>query len=179
MSEHDDDRFTAWAAMEEETESDPVHSDLHDSGFAPREERRFAAIVLWRRHLLSLTGKRGVLELKDGDFENTATLTSKAGEVLFAVPIGEVRCRRSWPYCFTIECDGKRWRMWGVGVNGRREALRQLEVTKRDDVLTIVPRPPGLSEQQYRNVMKHKMAQQKLWRELWLIALKAYGAKQV
>ncbi len=171
----DDDRFAPWAATEEEIEAGPAPSD---SGFASKKERRFAAIVLWRRHLLSLTGKRGVLELK-GDFDNTATLTSKAGEVLFTVPIGEVRCRRSWPYCFTIECDGKRWRMWGIGVDSRKMALRELENAKRGDVLTIVPRPPGLSEQQYRNVMKHKMAQQKLWRELWLIALKAYGAKVV
>src|ERR1700729_2358893 len=130
MSEHDDDRYTAWATTEEETESGPVQSDLPDSGFAPREERRFAAIVFWRRHLFSLSGRRGVLELKGGDFENTATLMGRRGEVLFTAPVGKVRCRRSWPYCFTLQCDGKRWRIWGVGVNGRREALRQLEITK-------------------------------------------------
>ncbi len=171
----DDDRFAPWAATEEEIEADPGESGSSGSGFASKKERRFAAIVLWRRHLLSLTGRRAVLELR-GDFDNTATLTSKAGEVLFTVPIGEMRCRRSWPYCFTIGCDGKRWRMWGIGVDSRKMALRELENANRDDVLTIVPKPPGLSEQQYRNVMKHKMAQQKLWRELWLIALKAYGA---
>ncbi len=175
----DDDRFTTWAATEEATERDPVEPDSSGSGFAPKKERRFAAIVLWRRHLLSLTGKRGVLVLKGGDFDNTATLTSSRGEVLFTVPVGKVRCRRSWPYCFTMECDGKRWRMWGIGVDSRKMALRQLEITKRDDVLTIVPRPPGISEQQYAKIMKHKMAQQKLWRELWLIALKAFGAKVV
>lgn len=171
----DDDRFAPWAATEEEIEADPAPSD---SGFASKKERRFAAIVLWRRHLLSLTGKRGVLELK-GDFDNTATLTSKAGEVLFTVPIGEVRCRRSWPYCFTIECDGKRWRMWGIGVNNRKLALRELEVAKRDNVFTLLPMPPGMSEQRYLQIMKNKMAQQKLWRELWLIALKTFGAQQI
>ena len=57
--------------------------------------------------------------------------------------------------------------------------ISQLDITKHDDVLTIVPRPPGISEQQYVKITKHKMAQQKLWRELWLIALKAFGAKVV
>jgi hypothetical protein len=174
-----DHRFTARGATEERTERDPVEPDSYGSGFAPKQERRFAAVVLWRRHLLSLTGRRGVLELTGGDFENTATLTSNHGEVLFTVPVGKVRCRRSWPYCFTMECDGKRWRMWGVGVDNRKMALRQIEITNSDDVLTIVPRPPGISEQEYLKIMKNKMAQQKLWRELWLIVLKAYGAKVV
>jgi hypothetical protein len=173
----DDDRFTAWAATEGQAEPDPLDSGSSDSGFAPKKERRFAAAVFWRRYLFSLAGKRAVLELKDGDFGNTATLTSRRGDVLFTAPVGKVRCRRSWPYSFTMEYDGKRWRMWGVGVNGRRMALRQLDMTKGDDALTLVPKPPGLSEEQYRKVMRNKMAQQKLWRELWLIVLKAYGAK--
>ncbi len=174
----DDDRFTAWTRTEEQTEGAPGEPASSGSGFAPKKERRFAAIVCWRRHLLSLTGRRGVLELK-GDVENTATLTSNRGEVLFTAPIGKIRCRRSWPYCFTIECDGKRWRMWGIGVNNRKLALRQLEVAKRDNVFTLLPMPPGMSEQRYLQIMKNKMAQQKLWRELWLIALKTFGAQQI
>jgi hypothetical protein len=173
----EDDRFAAWTATEEQTERAPGEPDSSGSGFAPKKERRSAAIVCWRRNLLSLTGRRGVLERK-GD-EDTATLTSNRGEVLFTAPIGEVRCRRSWPYCFTIECDGKRWRMWGIGVNNRKLALRQLEIAKRDNVFTLLPMPPGMSEQRYLQIMKNKMAQQKLWRELWLIALKTFGAQQI
>ena len=95
--------------------------------------------------------------------------------LLFGVPAGEVRCRRSWPLCFTIECAGKRWRKWGIGVNSLKMAKRRLELTQRDHVLTIVPRPPGMSDEQYREIMTNKLAQQRLWRELWLIALGRSG----
>jgi hypothetical protein len=37
-----------------------------------------------------------VLELKGGS-DNTAMLTSKRGDLLFSVPVGEVRCRRTLP----------------------------------------------------------------------------------
>jgi hypothetical protein len=178
MTGDDDDPFAAGGAIEEDAARNPVEGDGSGSGYATKEGRRFAAIVHWRRHLMSLTGRRGVLELKSGP-DDTATLTSKRGDVLFSVPIGEVRCRRSWPMCFTIECAGKRWRLWGIGVNTPKTAKRQLEITRRDHVLTIVPRPPGMSDQQYRKLMTNKLAQQRLWRELWLIALKAFGAQQV
>lgn len=97
-----EDRFTTWA-----------------SPYAEPKGRRFAAVVYWRRHLISLTGRRGILELKDVP-EHAATLTDKRGEVLFSLPLGELRVRRSWPYCFTIECEGRRWRLWGIGVNSLR-----------------------------------------------------------
>ena len=157
----------------------PVQPDLSGSGFAPKKERRFAAIVFWRRHLLSLSGRRGVLELKDGDFENTATLTGSRGEVLFTAPVGKVRCRRSWPYCFTIECDGKRWRMWGIGVNSRKDGAppaRDHQARRRVDDRAEAA---GHQRTAIRQDHEDKMAQQKLWRELWLIALKAFGAKVV
>lgn len=178
MTGDDDDRFAAWGAIEDDAAADPVETDGSDSGYATKEERRFAAVVYWRRHIVSLTGRRGVLQLKSGG-DDTATLTSKRGDMLFSVPVGEVRCRRSWPMCFTIECAGKRWRLWGIGVNSLKMAKRQLEITRRDKVLTIVPRPPGMSDQQYRKIMTSKLAQQKLWRELWLIALKAFGAQRI
>lgn len=178
MTGDDDDRFAAWGAIEDDAAADPVERDPAESGYASRDGRRFAAVVCWRRHLVSLTGRRGVLELNSGP-DNTATLTGKRGDVLFSVPVGEVRCRRSWPMCFTIECADRRWRLWGIGVNSLKMAKRQLEITRRDHVLTIVPRPPGMSDQQYRKVMTNKLAQQRLWRELWLIVLKAFGAQQI
>ena len=80
MSGDDDDRFAAWAATDADATADPVQSGSSDSGFATRDERRFAAVVHWRRHLASLTGRRGVLELKDAP-DDTAMLTGKRGEV--------------------------------------------------------------------------------------------------
>ena len=169
MSSSDDhDRFDAWTATEEESR-----------GVAAQEGRRFAAVVYWRRHRPSLTnGRRAVLELIDGP-EATATLTSKRGEVLFSAPVGEIRCRRTWPLCFTIECDGRRWRLCGFAVNSVNRAKRQLEFTRREHVLTIVPRPPGMSDQAYKRVVIRKLDQERLWRELWLIALREFGAQQV
>jgi hypothetical protein len=140
------------------------------------KQRAFAAVVYWRRHLISLAGRRGVLELKGGS-DHTATLTDRHGEVQFSFPVGEIHARRSWPYCFTIECQGQRWRMWGLGVNSIPGAKRQLEVMKRDNVFTILPPPPGMDQKQYKRLLNSKMAQQKLWRELWLIGLKSFGAK--
>jgi hypothetical protein len=169
MTGDNDDRFAAWGAIEDDDAADPVEGGPADARYAARGGRRFAAVVCWRCRL--------VLELKSGP-EEKATLTSKRGDVLFSVPVAEVRCRRSWPMCFTIECAGERWRLWGIGVSSLKTAKRQLEVTGRDHVLTIVPRPPGMSDQQYRKIMTNKLAQQKLWRELWLIALKAFGAQQ-
>jgi hypothetical protein len=164
-----DDRTEAWELTEQESEP--------GSGYAEREPRRFAAIVHWRRHVFSLTGRRAVLELVDRP-EATATLTGKSGDVLFRVPTGEIRCRRSWPACFTIDCGGRRWRLWGLGVNSVRGGKRLLEVTRRDHVLTIVPRPPGMSDKKYKQLMSSKLGQQRLWRELWLIVLRAFGAHQ-
>jgi len=168
-----DDRFKAWAAIKDDREADE-----NDSPYAERQERRFAAVVYWRRHLISLAGRRGVLELKDAP-DHTATLTNKRGEVVFSFPLGELRVRRSWPYCFTIEHQGQRWRLWGIGVNSLSGARRQLEVMKRDHVFTVVPPPPGMDPERYRRLMTSKLAQQKLWRELWLIGLKSFGAQRV
>jgi len=168
-----EDRFKSWAALEDDSESG---SD--GSGYADHNGRRFAAVVYWRRHLISLTGRRGVLELTDRP-EHTATLTDKRGEVRFSFPLGEIRTRRSWPYCFTIECQGQRWRLWGIGVNSVAGAKRQLEVMKRDHVFTILPPPPGMDEKQYKRLLNSKLAQQRLWRELWLIGLKSFGAQRV
>jgi hypothetical protein len=50
---------------------------------------------------------------------------------------------------------------------------------KRDHVFTILPPPPGMDEKQYKRLMASKLAQQKLWRELWLIGLKSFGAQRV
>jgi hypothetical protein len=169
MSESND-RTEAWDLTAEEPEG--------RSGFAEREPRRFAAVVYWRRHLLSLTGRRAVLELLDRP-EATATLTNKRGEVLFQVATGEIRCRRSWPACFTIECEGRSWRLWGLAVSSARGGKRLLEVTRREQALTIVPRPPGMSDKQYKKLMSSKLGQQRLWRELWLIVLRAFGAHQL
>jgi hypothetical protein len=33
--------------------------------------------------------------------------------------------------------------------------------------------------QEYKRLMASKLGQQRLWRELWLIALRAFGAQQV
>jgi hypothetical protein len=176
-----DDRFKAWAAVENDAESGEDGSVPAGVGGSPYREhkgRRFAAVVYWRRHLISLTGRRGVLELKDVP-DHTATLTDKRGEVVFSFPLGELRVRRSWPYCFTIEHRSQRWRLWGIGVNSLKGAERQLEVMKRDHVFTILPPPPGMDKQQYRRLMTSKLAQQKLWRELWLIGLGAFGAQRV
>ncbi len=99
--------------------------------------------------------------------------------MLLRVPTGEIRCRRSWPACFTIECEGRRWRLWGLGVNSVRGGQRLLEVTRREHALTIVPRPAGMSDKQYKQLMSSKLGQQRLWRELWLIVLRAFGAHQL
>jgi hypothetical protein len=165
-----DDRTEAWEVTEPEPEA--------GSGYAERQARRFAAIVYWRRHLFSLSGRRAVLELVDRP-DATATLTSKRGEELFRVPTGEIRCRRSWPACFTIECGGRRWRLWGLGVNSVRGGRKLLEITRSEHVLTIVPRPPGMDDKQYKRLMSSKLGQQRLWRELWLIVLRAFGAHQI
>ncbi|HTX10340.1 MAG TPA: hypothetical protein VME22_17085 [Solirubrobacteraceae bacterium] len=165
-----EDRSEVWDLTAEEPEG--------DSGYAEREGRRFAAIVHWRRRLLSLSGRRAVLEVVDRP-EATATLTSRRGDVLFRVPTGEIRCRRSWPACFTVECQGRSWRLWGLGVNSVRGGKRLLEITARERVLTIVPRPPGMSDKQYKRLMTTKLGQQRLWRELWLIVLRAFGAHQL
>jgi hypothetical protein len=169
MSESDE-RTEAWELTGEESAG--------DSGYGDREGRRFAAVVFWRRHLLSLSGRRAVLELVDRPTA-TATLTSKRGDVLFSVPTGEIRCRRSWPACFTIECEGRRWRLWGFAVSSVPGAKRSLEVMARERVLTIVPRPPGMSDKQYKRLMTNRLGQHRLWRELWLTVLRAFGAQQL
>lgn len=176
-----EDRFKAWAAVENDAESTADDSSPADAGgstYAERDGRRFAAVVYWRRHLIALSGTRGVLELTDFP-DHVATLTNKRGEVMFSYPLGELRVRRSWPYCFTIECRAQRWRLWGIGVNSVSGAKRQLEVMKRDHVFTILPPPPGMDPSAYKRLMTNKLAQQKLWRELWLIGLKSFGAQRV
>jgi hypothetical protein len=169
----DKDQFAAWAAAE-----DTAGDEEEPAGFAAKEAREFGAVVYWRRHLLSLTGRRAVLHIKERPVY-TATLTSKHGEELFNAPVGELRYRRSWPFCVTVERDGKRWRLWGVGVSSLKGAKRELEVMKRDKVFTIVPQPPGMSDQKYKRLMSNKLAQQRLWRELWLVVLRSAGAQQI
>jgi hypothetical protein len=177
----DEDRFAAWAASEETEQDDDVPVDGAESGgsgFASREGRQFGAVVYWRRHLFSLSGRRAILQIKERP-AYTATLTSKQGEVLFSAPVGELRYRRSWPFCFTIECDGARWRMWGIGVNSLKGAQRQLDVMKRDKVFTIIPQPPGMSDKRYKRLLTNKLAQQRLWRELWMVVLASAGGQQI
>jgi hypothetical protein len=177
----DEDRFAAWAASEETEQDDDVPVDPAESGgsgFASREGRQFGAVVYWRRHLFSLSGRRAILQIKERP-TYTATLTSKQGEVLFSAPVGELRYRRSWPFCFTIECDGARWRMWGIGVNSLKGAQRQLDVMKRDHVFTIIPQPPGMSDKRYKRLLTNKLAQQRLWRELWMVVLASAGGQQI
>lgn len=169
-----DDRFKAWASAPRED----AESDEAGSGYAERDGRRFAALVYWRRHVIALSAHRGVLELKERP-DHTATLTNKRGEVVFAFPIGELRVRRKLSYCFTIECQGQRWLLWGLGVNSVKGAKRQLEIMKREHVFTIVPPPPGMAPKQYKRLMTSRVAQQKLWRELWLIGLTSFGAQRV
>lgn len=175
------DRFAAWAASQQ-TEPDDEDADeageSGGSGFAGREGRQFGAVVYWRRHLFSLSGRRAVLQIKERP-DYTATLVSKQGEVLFSAPVGELRYRRSWPFCFSIEHDGTRWRIWGIGVNSLKGAQRQLEVMKRDKVFTIIPQPPGMSDKQYRRLLTNKLAQQRLWRELWMVVLGSAGGQQM
>jgi hypothetical protein len=163
----DHDRFNAWTAVEEDS-----------GGVAKQEGRRFAGVVFWRRHRPSLGGRRAVLELTDRP-EAMATLTDSRGRELFSVPIGEIDCRRSWPRCFTIECEGRRWRLCGLAVNSVNGAKRQLEFMRKEHVLTVVPRPPAMSDKAYKQLMISKLGQERLWRELWLIALRDFGAREV
>jgi hypothetical protein len=163
----DHDRFRAWTALDEDS-----------GGVADREGRRFAAVVYWRRYRPSLRGARAVLELTDRP-EATATLTGRRGTELFSVAIGEIHCRRSWPLCITIECEGRRWRLCGFAVNSVSGAKRQLEFMRREHVLTVVPRPPGMSDKAYKQLMISKPGQERLWRGLWLIALRDFGARQL
>lgn len=167
-SDSDDrDRFRAWTAFDEDSGSG-----------ADQEARRFAAVVYWRRYRPSLRGKRAVLELTDRP-EATATLIGRRGNELFRVAISEIHCRRSWPLCFTIECEGRRWRLCGLAVNSVNGGKRQLEFMRKTHVLTIVPRPPGMSDKAYKQLMISKLGQERLWRELWLTALRDFGAQQV
>jgi hypothetical protein len=168
----DKDQFAAWAAAEDTPDEE------NSAGFAAKEAREFGAAVYWRRHIFSLTGRRAVLQIKERP-AYTATLTSKHGDVLFSAPVGELRYRASWPLCFTIECDGMRWRLWGIGVSSLKAVKRELEAMKRDKVFTIVPQPPGMSDQRYKRLMTNKLAQQRLWRELWLFVLRSAGGQQI
>ena len=47
-----------------------------------------------------------------------------------------------------------------------RGGKRLLEITQREHALTIVPRPPGMHDKQYKKLMSSKLGQQRLWREL-------------
>jgi hypothetical protein len=55
----------------------------------------------------------------------------------------------------------------------------QLEFMRREHVLTVVPRPPGMSDKAYKQLMISKPGQERLWRGLWLIALRDFGARQL
>ena len=99
MSGDDDDRFAAWAATEDDAVADPVKSVSSDSGFATKDEP-----AVRRGRVLAPPPR----------------LAHRQAGVL----VGEVRCRRSWPLCFTTERGGKRWRLWGIGANSPVVAQR-------------------------------------------------------
>ncbi|HTP22112.1 MAG TPA: hypothetical protein VMJ65_21065 [Solirubrobacteraceae bacterium] len=50
---------------------------------------------------------------------------------------------------------------------------------KRDHVFTILSPPPGMDEKEYKRLLTSKLALRRLWRELWLIGLKSFGAQRV
>ena len=172
------DGFAAWTATEDAARDDDDPDGSGGPGFAAKEGREFGAVVYWRRHVFSLTGRRAVLHIEERPVY-TARLTGEHGEELFSAPVGELRYRRSWPLCVTVECGGTRWRLRGVGVSSLKGAERELEVMKRDHVFTIVPQPPGMSDKKYKRLMTNRLAQQRLWRELWMVVLGSAGGQQI
>jgi hypothetical protein len=124
-----------------------------------------------------MTGRRGVLELKHHP-EPTATLTSKRGVTLFSVPVAEIRFKRAGPFYVILEAAGRRWRVWGTRANSRKAAQRLREESERMQVLTILPRPPGIEDAQWDEIMRNGVVQQRLWQDRWMTALHAFGAQQ-
>jgi hypothetical protein len=129
------------------------------AGLVVERERRLAPARLW------------VLELHDGEVAlHDEDATERAA-------IGEVRTDRQGSNGFRLQLEGRVHLLHGFHPRNAREAAAAEPLAERHRALRLVPRPPEMTDRQYRRITGNRRAQQLLWRELWLAALAQAGAR--
>ena len=110
------------------------------------------------------------------------SLRDKSGESLFSVPVAtvEARSRRrrlaANPYYFQVRAADRWWYLAGYGQGKyRRAGTRELQA--RYGLRELVPRPAGMSPDDYTRITTNPVKHQVLWAVCWVQTLNVAAAR--